>query len=164
MDALDILLRRGLRSHRNELLRKGFVLFNRAQDRFEPETVFRMDTGIVFQKCRIVDEMDCHLYPLRDEMNGRCFKHRKYFRPGSKLQILDSLPRDECHEFKSDINYNSRQHAGGNKCDDSPAQMVSCAALLRTALFQGDVLAANAYVELCSITARIGRRDLRRPD
>src|SRR5207244_5979382 len=45
-----------------------------------------------------------------------------------------------------------------------PAQMVSCAALLRTALFQGDVLAANAHVELCGITARIGRRDLRRPD
>src|SRR4030095_9155163 len=99
MDALDILLRRGLRSQRNELLRKGFILFDGAEDRLQPETVFRVYSRIVFQECRIVYEMNCHLYPLRDEMNGRSCEDRKYFSARSKLQILDSLARDECNEL-----------------------------------------------------------------
>src|SRR5207244_10326216 len=128
MDTLDILLRCRLRSQWNKFLRKRFVLFDRAQDRLEPETVFRVYARIMFQKCRIVDEMDRHLYPLHDEMNGRGFEDREYFRAGSQLQILDSLARDECHELKSNIHYNSRQHAGGNDCDNRPPQMVSRAA------------------------------------
>src|SRR5262249_49122447 len=108
--------------------------------------------------------MDRHLSPLYDEVNGGSFEHREYFRARRELKILDGLPRNQSHELKSNINYNSRQHADGNNREHRPAQMVSRAALLRTTLFKRDVLAANAHVKLCIVDAGIRRCQLRGSD
>jgi hypothetical protein len=64
--------------------------------------------------------MDRHLYPLPDEVNGGSLEHCKNFRTCRELKILDRLPRNERDELKTNINYNSRQHANGNNREYRP--------------------------------------------
>jgi hypothetical protein len=99
--------------------------------------------------------MDRHLYPPYDEVNGGSFEHRKNFRTRCELKILDRLPRNERHELKTDINYNSRQHTDGNNREYRSPQVVSRTALLRTTLFKRDILAPNAHVKLRIVGAGI---------
>jgi hypothetical protein len=93
-------------------------------------------------------------------MNSRSFENRKYFSAGSELKILDGLPGNKRHDLESDINYNSRQHAGGNKRDHLPAKMVSRATLVRTAFFERHILAPNADIEMRIVDAGIRRCQL----
>src|SRR6266705_3481482 len=102
---------------------------------------------------------------LRNEMNRRCFEYGGNFSSLRQLQIGHRLPCHKGDKLEAGIDNNLCQNAGRRDFRNSSAQMVSCAALLSSALFKRYVFASNTNVEVAVLAARIcrgkhGRSDL----